>query len=210
MHRPTVWGIACLIVLSWSAQGWGEEIRLKGGAKFSGTMFERNADAVIIGISRDAVESVDGRPLPPPIAPGTPAPAFTVVDVSGAAQSLEASRGHVTLIQFWATWCPHCRSDLSLMKELAARYQSAGLRILAVSIDRDPDALKKFLGEHPLPYPVISMLTAPELPERYEAQGVPTYILIDAAGMIVKTWSGSVTERASDFQDVLSHTLAAA
>jgi peroxiredoxin len=170
-------------------------------------VLEKNGEAVILGLPRAAVASVDGHPLPPPVAAGTPAPGFSVVDTHGAPQSLEAYRGHATLLQFWATWCPHCRSDLPLMKELAARHQDQGLRILTVSIDRDAAALTAFLRDHPLPYPVISMAAAPELPDRYETQGVPAYFLIDPTGVIVQTWSGSVTERESDFEQVLAHLL---
>ena len=195
-----LWSMVCGLV-------WAEEIRLKDGTKFSGTVLEKNGEAVIIGLPRAAVASVDGQSLPPPVAAGTPAPGFNVVDTSGALQSLEAYRGHPTLLQFWATWCPHCRSDLPLMKDLARRYQEKGFRILAVSIDQDLGALKNFLSDQPLPYPVVSVATAPHLPDLYETQGVPAYFLIDPTGVIVKAWSGSVTERESDFEQILAHLL---
>ncbi|MBI1992495.1 MAG: TlpA family protein disulfide reductase [Candidatus Omnitrophica bacterium] len=191
-------GVCALIVLALVAGAstlvGAEEIQLKDGTKVSGTVLQKDDESVYVQLPRASVESVDGKPLPPPVAAGTTAPAFEAVDLAGAPQSLAANKGHVVLLQFWASWCPHCRSDLPYLKELATKYPKKGLRVLTVSVDQELDKLQAFLQKEQVPYPVIHAAAYPSLPERYEMQGIPGYYLIDAKGTIAKVWAGALTE----------------
>ena len=172
---------------------WGARITLKDGTELSGSVLDRTDDKIVIGMERSNVATVDGQPLPPPVAVGSVAPGFTATDLAGTVHSLESGKGQVTLLQFWATWCPYCRKDMAMMKQVAARYADRGLRIVTVSIDEDVQKLKTFVAEHAVPYPVISVTTAPDLPSLYETHGVPAYFLIDRQGLIAGAWGGSVT-----------------
>lgn len=174
-----------------------EQIKLKDGTKVSGTVLQKDDESVYVQLPRASVESVDGQPLPPPVAVGTTAPAFEAVDLAGAPQSLAANKGHVVLLQFWASWCPHCRSDVPYMKELATKYEKKGVKILTVSVDQELDKLQAFLQNEQLPYPVITASAYPALPALYEMQGIPGYYLISATGTIMKVWRGSLTEGAA-------------
>ena len=187
---------AIALAAALSAPAWGERIKLKDGTELSGSVVDRSDEKLLIGVDRDDVALVDGQPLPPPVKLGSAAPAFTATDLSGVARSIE--KGQVTLLQFWASWCPYCRKDMALMKDLAARYGDKGLRIVTVSIDEDPEKLNTFLAEQPLPYPVISIAASPELTGLYEMRGVPAYFLIDRQGVIAGTWRGSVTHGAPE------------
>ncbi len=162
------------------------------------TMLQKDGERVIVEVPRASVASVNGQPLPPPVAAGFKAPDFTATDLAGATHSLAQNRGQVTLLKFWATWCPHCRADVSYMKELFTKYHGKPLRLVTVSVDQDLEALKAFLGKEQVPYPVVTSLRHPELAGRYEVQGIPAYRLIDANGVVVKTWGGSLTEGDAD------------
>ena len=179
------------------------EIRLKDGTKFAGTIVRKDPDSVLVRLDRAAVTAVDGQPMTPPLVAGAQAPDFKAVDLNGATQALADNHGQVTLLQFWASWCPHCRRDVSLMKDLFAQYQNKGLKIVTVSIDRDRSALKTFIQSEQLPYSVIHADDQSLLPDLYEAQGVPTYVLIDGKGAVMKTRSGSLTEMANEFKAAL-------
>ena len=210
--RTAAWlvGLPLLLILGGSPLASADRIRFRDGTEVSATLVQKDGDSVIVRLPRSAISTVNGEPLPLPVVPGAAAPDFKVVDLSGATHSMAENRGHVTLLQFWATWCPHCRSDLKLMKTLLPRYQDKGLRILTVSVDRDVETLQGFLRHDPLPYPVISAASQPDLLERYEMEGIPAYYLIDAQGTIVKIWRGSVTESSSDFESTLTSQLASA
>ena len=202
-----------LLLLLPTSPVWADEIKLKDGTKISGEIVGKEGNTIFVGIPHEAIDTVNGKPLPPPVAAGEAAPAFTAVDLDGNAQTVPDPSGRVTLMQFWATWCPHCRSDVPLMKSLTAKYPQ-GFRVLAVSVDQDAAKLEAFVKDQQLPYPVIATRgpSVPKeqaaLPDRYEARGVPTYCLIDAAGKIVHTSSGSFTETRSDLEGLLKPLLA--
>lgn len=171
-----------------------DKIQLKDGTEVSGSLLQKDEQSVYIRVPRASVSSVNGQPLAPPVGPGAAAPAFTATDLSGATQSLADAQGQATLLQFWASWCPHCRADVPYMKDLFGRYRGKGLRVLTVSVDQEIEKLMTFLGKEQLPYPVISALAYKDLPDRYEMQGIPGYFLIDAKGVITKVWRGSLSE----------------
>ncbi len=201
--RAAIGGIVSA-VLCGSQAGVADEITLKDGTKVSATVLQRDGESVILQVPRAAIDAVNGAPLPLPVAVGSPAPAFTAVDLAGVTRTLSEHRGRPVLMQFWASWCPHCRSDLALMKRLFAQYQGRQLGMVTVSIDQDVETLRAFVKKQQVAYPVIAASAHPDLAERYELQGVPAYYLIDADGVIAKTWSGSVSERPADFEDAVA------
>jgi len=62
-------------------------------------------------------------------------PRLIPVDEAGYRKLLEGGRGLVLLVDFWATWCQPCRTELPLLVKLAAKYGSSGLRLLTISCD---------------------------------------------------------------------------
>lgn len=208
----TAWWIlvgVCLGTLWGREAVTADQITLKDGTELTGTVLQKDDESVYVQLPRASVESVNGQPLPPPVAVGTTAPAFDAVDLAGASQSLAANKGHTVLLQFWASWCPHCRSDVPYMKELATTYEKKGVKVLTVSVDQELDKLQAFLEKEQLPYPVIHSATSPELPARYEMQGIPGYYLISATGTIMKVWRGSLSEGAATGKAELDGLLAA-
>lgn len=195
------------VILGTGGVARADQIRMKDGTQVSGEVVQRDGDHVIVQFPRASVSELNGRPLPPPVTAGEKAPDFTATDLAGVTQSISKNQGRVTLLQFWASWCPYCRKDLPQIKELVTRYQDKGLRLLTVSIDQDLDALKKFVQQEQLTYPVISIATNPGLSELYESQGVPGYYLIDAHGTIVQVWRGSVTVTQTDLNSAVAKLL---
>ncbi len=98
---------------------------------------------------------------------------------------VEALSGRPYLIVFWATWCPACVENAPFMKELYEKYEPQGLRILGLSIDKDPSAVVSFVKEKGVPYPVA---IDGDTDLKYDSKTVPAAFLIDAAGFVV--WNG--------------------
>ena len=212
MRRVQILGVGVGFVLS-VTHGLAQagKIRLKDGTEFSAEVLERNAEQVMLAVPRAQIDAVDGEPLPEPVASGTNAPAFTALDLSGAKHAVPNPSSAATLVQFWATWCPHCRTDVPLLTQWSARYGDR-LRIVSVSVDKDLKALRDFVRAHRIPYPVIALHDQPDgrvlaLPERYEMRGVPAYYVIDAQGVIAQTASGSITESGTDVEGTLKRLL---
>jgi len=79
--------------------------------------------------------------------------AISLPDLQGKLHGLP--KGEVVLLNFWATWCPPCRQEMPSMVALSNKYADKGLKMIAVSVDRDTDALKKFVQEYKLPFLVL-------------------------------------------------------
>ena len=186
--------VVCLAGFAGGRQAVAERITLTDGTELSADVLDRSPESLIVQVPRTAVATVDGQPLPPPLVEGVLAPAFRATDLAGVARALEDGKGQVTLLQFWASWCPYCRKDLSLMKQLFTQHDGKGLRIVTVSIDEDVAKLKEFVSRESVLFPVISATDASGLPALYETRGVPAYFLIDRQGRLAGVWQGSVTQ----------------
>jgi peroxiredoxin len=214
-HRLLGVGLAFLLGLAGGGSAGAERIRLTDGTELSASVVDKDGEGVTLKLRRSEVATVDGQPLPAPVAAGFTAPQFEARDLSGTRHALAGARGQVTLLTFWATWCPHCRADIPLIKHLFARYQGKGVAILTVSVDQDPIQLRAFVRDQQLPYPVISASDPAasaqqrELPDRYEVRGIPAYYVIDAQGIVSQAFSGSAVEGERDLEGELKRLLAA-
>jgi peroxiredoxin len=169
-----------------------DEIQLKDGTSFAGQVLQVRGDRMLVVLDRATVSSVDGESLPDAFAVGQAAPTFSGVDLAGKRHAVTADGGPITLIKFWATWCPYCRKDIKMMRDLTATYGQRGFRILAVSVDQDEKKLREFVKADPLSYAVI--LDAPQaaangksIADLYQAEGIPAYFL-DPYSSKVSMW----------------------
>ena len=139
------------------------------------------------------------------LAKPVPAPNFTLDRIAGPAGQvrLSAQRGGPVLLNFWATWCPPCRSELALFQSQLGKLRAAGVKILAVSVDdrSRSDAVEKLTADLGLSYTVLladartaeaySVLNE-RLFDRRRALAIPTSFLLDGEGRIVKVYRGEV------------------
>lgn len=116
-------------------------------------------------------------------------PGFSGQDLSGATHTLEESQGAVTVLHFWASWCPYCRGEVPELVPLSAM---PGVKVLTVSVDEDLDALKRFIAEKQLSYPVIAdKLMDPSLADQYGVSGIPVTFIVSPDGYILERFSGA-------------------
>ena len=115
---------------------------------------------------------------------GEPAPAFTLQSREGQAISLASLRGHYVYVDFWASWCPPCRLSFPWMNRLQARYAASGLKVLAISVDTDEDAARRFLDQAAPAFTVLFNGDA-YTPGAYDVDTMPTAFLIDPAGTVL-------------------------
>ncbi|MFZ0632403.1 MAG: TlpA disulfide reductase family protein [Acidobacteriaceae bacterium] len=70
------------------------------------------------------------------------APNLALKDLDGSSQKLSALRGHIVVVNFWATWCGPCQEELPRLAHLAQQYAAQDIRFVAVSVDETKDQLK--------------------------------------------------------------------
>jgi peroxiredoxin len=80
---------------------------------------------------------------------------FTLSATSGPPVRLEAQRGRVVLVHFFATWCEPCREELPALRRLAARAAPDSMAVLAISVAEVDLRVQRFLKTIPVNFPVL-------------------------------------------------------
>jgi thiol-disulfide isomerase/thioredoxin len=119
----------------------------------------------------------------------TDVPAFTLKTLDGHAVSPADFRGKVTLINFWATWCGPCRSEIPDLIALQKKYGDH-LQIIGISEDEaPPEQVKRFVAEMQMNYPVA--MTTPEIEKLFPGiTALPTTYVVNPEGKVVQKHIG--------------------
>ncbi len=108
---------------------------------------------------------------------------FTLTGLDGKTYSLAALRGHVVLLNFWATWCPPCRKEMPDMEKLYQRFQSKGLIVLAVS-DEERETVANFEAKQKYSFPIL-LDPDRKVNDAFDVGGIPKSFLFDREGKLV-------------------------
>jgi thiol-disulfide isomerase/thioredoxin len=131
--------------------------------------------------------------VPPPavLHAGAVAPAFTLPRLGGGAPvSLTAFRGAPVIISFFASWCPHCRSELAAMGSVA-RQNSVHVAVVGIdSNDGAGRAAGKLLTAVDATYPV-GLDTSAHVASQYLLTALPMTYFLDATGKVVGSALGA-------------------
>ncbi|MEX0936934.1 MAG: redoxin family protein [Pirellulales bacterium] len=108
-------------------------------------------------------------------------------DLRGSAIDLAQYKGHVVLIQYWATWCEPCKADMSVLKDLKSKYAKSRFEVIGVSLDNSRAEVVQFANSARLPWPQIYEEGGLEsrLANELGILTLPTMILVDGKGNVV-------------------------
>ena len=122
-----------------------------------------------------------------PINVGELAPDFTAPSLDGGNLTLSENLGKVTLIDFWAAWCRPCRIENPNLVRLYKKYNSSGLQIIGVSLDRTKEQWEKAISDDNLPWIHVSNLDFWNDPvaRMYSIRAIPQSFLLDENGYVI-------------------------
>ena len=129
---------------------------------------------------------------------GDIAPDLVGADSQGRPVHLSSLRGRVIVLNFWATWCGPCRSEIPLLNDLQARFGAQGFDVIGVSLDAGGwAAIQAFTAQTPMDYAVA--LENDDVAEAFGGVGVlPMTFIIDRDGLIVVKRIGPISSGAYD------------
>jgi peroxiredoxin len=138
---------------------------------------------------------------------GVAAPPIQLTDQTGKAFSLEALKGQVVVLDFWASWCGPCRKSLPELDALQTKFASQGVKVVGVSLDADVTAVAAFLEQVPVRFTIVQD-PAGKTGEAFAVVAMPTTFLIDREGRIVARFEGGahVQEEAAAVSALLAGT----
>ena len=129
-----------------------------------------------------------------PIAPAD----VNFIGVHGEKFALSSLKGKVVLVNFWATSCAVCVSEMPKMVQTYEKYRSQGLETVAVAMSYDPpDRVFAYAQHNKLPFRVTLDIFGKAMQAFGGIRGTPTTFLVDKRGRIVRRWEGE-----PDFDDL--------
>jgi cytochrome c biogenesis protein CcmG, thiol:disulfide interchange protein DsbE len=114
---------------------------------------------------------------------GQPAPALVVEELNGSTFDLATQHGKVTIVNFWATWCPPCRKEMPALDAFYRRYHSQGLELIGLSADRPHDRSGVIKVMQSFSYPA-AMLDEAKSDGFADPSALPVTYVVDAQGII--------------------------
>ncbi|KMT23244.1 TlpA family protein disulfide reductase [Clostridium cylindrosporum] len=109
---------------------------------------------------------------------------FKLKDLNGKEVSLSTLKGKHVLINFWATWCPPCRSEMPDIEKLYQETKDSDLVILAIDIGEDKETVKSFIDENKFNFNVL-LDSNKDVAIKYNITSIPTSFFIDKEGNII-------------------------
>ncbi len=135
--------------------------------------------------------------------------------VTGDQFSLAAQRGHVVVINYWASWCDPCRDELDALHQVWDDFNPQGVKFIGVDFHGDgstPDAAKAFMTGHTVPYDSLfdpdSKTVLQFSAKKITIQAPPMTLIIDKQGKVADVIEGVVVY--SQLRDQIQLELAAA
>jgi thiol-disulfide isomerase/thioredoxin len=136
--------------------------------------------------------SSTNRPNGPEGLAGEAAPVFALRDDLGGVVSVDRYRGRVVLMNLWASWCPPCRAEMPDLQRLADRYAGKPLAIVGVNEGESADRARAYADSLGIRFP-IWIDSAQRYGRAYGALGLPTTVILDRRGIVVRGFDGELT-----------------
>ncbi len=125
---------------------------------------------------------------------GMAAPDFKLTTFEGHSLSLADLRGKGVVLNFWASWCPPCRTEVPYFESTYRAYRERGVQFVGVAIQDKPESARAFLKELGVTYPA-GLDEGSEISWRYQLAGLPTTVFITREGKVSRYWTGALSER---------------
>ncbi len=122
---------------------------------------------------------------------GMQAEDFSLIDLEGKSQSLSQYRGKIVLVNFWATWCKGCTTEMPAMQATYDRLRDNGFVILAIDELEGDAEVREHIRQHGYTYQVL-MDRDNKVANQFGVFGLPVSVFIDQEGRVQEYVKGAL------------------
>jgi len=122
---------------------------------------------------------------------GGPTPALRLQDLEGREHALEAYRGKVVLVNFWATWCEPCKEEMPSIERLRQSLADRPFAVLAVNLAEPESRVRRFVQDARLGFPVL-MDRDTASAKAWKARLLPATYIVGPDGRIRYSYIGEL------------------
>ena len=160
---------------------WNQIVR-----DFPGTLAAQGATVSIARLDAQLAAEPDVN-VPEGLEVGQKFPGFNETSLAGDPLSVATYKGRVTMIDFWATWCPPCRAELPNVIAIYNRHHTQGFDIIGVSLDQDRDTVVNFTQAQGMAWSQYfdGQGWDNKLAKQYGVSSIPMTYLLDGHGVII-------------------------
>jgi thiol-disulfide isomerase/thioredoxin len=128
----------------------------------------------------------------PAMLAGAPAVSYTVKRIDGVLDGLDRYRGSVVLMNIWATWCPPCDAEMPELEAFSKEIRAKGVVVIGVDQGESQAVAAAYARKHGVTFPIL-LDQEQAYGRSYSAVGLPTTIIVDRSGHILKGIDGQLT-----------------
>ncbi|MBH0206501.1 MAG: TlpA family protein disulfide reductase [Nitrospira sp.] len=126
---------------------------------------------------------------------------FRLIDLEGKQQSLSQYRGKVVLVNFWATWCKPCTTEMPAMQATYDKLRDKGFVVLAINELEDDAKVREHIKQHGHTFPVL-MDRDNKVANQFGVFGLPVSVFIDEKGVVQEYIKGGLLTEDKIYQAV--------
>lgn len=136
---------------------------------------------------------------------GRPAPDAPLTMLDGSTSNISDFQGKVTIVSFWATWCPYCIKEMPDLQKVRENYPD--VNVVLVNCGEEESLVSDFVQQQGYDF-VWALDPNFEAQRAYPTSGIPYTVVIDAEGTVSEIFAGSGRDMYSKFEEAVQKATA--
>lgn len=116
-------------------------------------------------------------------------PVFEIQTMDDKVWTRQDFKDKLTIVNFWATWCGPCREEMPSLNRAFEKVKDQGISMVAINLGESKDQIERFTNEVPIDFTVLRA-TNPSTMSKWQVRGLPTTLVVDQQGRIIKEFIG--------------------
>jgi peroxiredoxin len=140
----------------------------------------------------------------------TKAPNFTLRDINGDSYSLYEHQGEIIILNFWATWCGPCKTELPHLNAIDKAYSAQGVDVVVISVDaaRETSKAKSYIKSRKYEFTALFDTDTSVVSQYNPSKAIPFTLIMDREMRIIHVHTGYVSGVEDTYVQIIEEMLA--